>query len=73
MGALLEKGALDDFRQEWRNFQRCRQTHLAMEEDAVFSLLDDVGDGAITEAGLGQVSTNDRDRPEANGRMLRWR
>ena len=51
MSELLDKGTLDDFRQEWRNFQRCRQTHLSMEEGAVFLLLDDVGNGAITEAG----------------------
>lgn len=59
MSELLDKGALDEFRQEWRDFQRCRQTHLAMEEGAVFSLLDDVGDGAITEAGLGQEHIED--------------
>ena len=59
MSALLDKGALDEFRQEWRNFQRCRQTHLAMEEDAVFSLLDSVGEGAITEAGLGLEHIDD--------------
>ena len=59
MSESLDQGALDEFRQEWRNFQRCRQTHLAMEEDAVFTLLDDVGDGAITEAGLGQEHVED--------------
>jgi len=59
MSALLDKGRLDEFRQEWRNFQRCRQTHLAMEEDAVFALLDEVGDGAIAEAGLGQEHIDD--------------
>ena len=59
MSALLDKGALDKFRQEWQNFQRCRKTHLAMEEDAIFSLLDEVGDGAITEAGLGQEHVDD--------------
>ena len=54
MGEILYKGTLGEFRQEWVNFRRCRATHLAMEESAVFSLLDEVGDGAITEAGLGQ-------------------
>lgn len=60
MNEMLERGSLDAFRQEWQNYQRCRQTHLAMEEDAVFTLLDKVGDGAITEAGLGQEHVDDR-------------
>jgi len=66
----LDKGALDEFRQEWRNFQRCRQTHLAMEEDAVFTLLDHIGDGAITEAGLGQEHVDDLENAELVGQAL---
>jgi hypothetical protein len=70
MSASLDTGALDEFRQEWRNFQRCRQTHLAMEEDAVFSLLDDVGDGAITQAGLGLEHIDDLANAELVNRAL---
>jgi len=70
MSASLNKGALDEFRQEWRNFQRCRQTHLAMEEDAVFTLLDHIGDGAITEAGLGQEHVDDLANAELVGKAL---
>ena len=67
MSALLDKGSLSEFRQEWQDFQRCRQTHLAMEEGAVFSLLDEVGDGAITEAGLGQEHVTDLANAELVG------
>ena len=56
---MLEKGALDEFREEWQNYQRCRKTHLAMEDNAVFPLLDEVGGGAISEAGLAQEHTVD--------------
>ena len=59
MGESLGKGALDEFRQEFQNYQRCRKTHLSMEDGAVFSLLDEVGDGAITRAGLGQEHVQD--------------
>jgi len=59
MGEYLDKGTLGEFRQEWKDFRRFRGTHLAMEEDAVFSLLDEVGDGAITEAGLSQEHLQD--------------
>ena len=59
MGEFLDKGTLGEFRQGWANFRRCRATHLAMEENAVFSLLDEVGGGAITEAGLGQEHVED--------------
>ena len=60
MSGLLEKEALDEFWNEWKSFRRCRATHLAMEEDAVFVLLDELGDGAITEAGLSQEHVQDR-------------
>ncbi len=59
MSELLENGSLDEFRQELGDFRRCRNTHLAMEEDAIFVLLDKVGDGAITEAGLSQEHIQD--------------
>lgn len=64
MSEMLEKGSLDEFRQEWSDFRRCRNTHLSMEEGAVFELLDDVGDGAITEAGLGQEHIQDHANAE---------
>lgn len=70
MSSLLGKGALDEFRQEWRKFQRCRQTHLAMEEEAVFSLLDDLSEGAITEAGLGLEHIDDLANAELVNRAL---
>ncbi len=66
MSELLEKGALDEFRQEFASFRRCRNTHLAMEEDAIFELLDKVGNGAITEAGLSQEHVQDY----ANAKLL---
>jgi hypothetical protein len=64
MSSLLEKGTLDEFRQEWRNFRRCRNTHISMEEDAVFVLLDAVGEGAITEAGLSKEHVQDHANAE---------
>jgi hypothetical protein len=64
MSEILDKGTLGEFRQEWASFGRCRATHLAMEEGAVFSLLDEVGDGAITEAGLGQEHIEDLENAE---------
>jgi hypothetical protein len=64
MNGLLDKGTLDEFRQEWQNFRRCRSTHLAMEDGALFSLLDEVGTGAITEAGLGQEHSEDQANAE---------
>ena len=64
MGEILDKGTLAEFRQEWANFRRFRATHVAMEEGAVFSLLDEVGDGAITEAGLGQEHVEDAENAD---------
>ena len=64
MGEILDKGTLAEFRQEWANFRRFRATHVAMEEGAVFSLLDEVGDGAITEAGLGQEHIEDAENAD---------
>ena len=59
MDACLDKGDLDEFRQEWGNFRRCRRSHVAMEDGAVFSLLDEVSGGAITEAGFMQEHEED--------------
>ena len=66
MGEYLDKGTLGEFRQEWGNYQRCRSTHISMEEGAVFSLLDEISGGAITEAGLIDEHVED----EANARLV---
>ena len=66
MGEFLDKGTLGEFRQEWDNFRRFRKTHLAMEENAVFSLLDEVSGGVITEAGLSQEHLDD----EINAKLV---
>jgi len=60
MDDFLKNGALDEFRQEWVNYQRCRKTHIAMEEDAVFLLLDNISGGEITRAGLLEEHVEDR-------------
>jgi hypothetical protein len=54
---LLQEQKLDagddaGFREEWQTFQRAIVIHMAMEDDAVFALLDEVGGGAITAAKL---------------------
>lgn len=59
MNDLIEKGALEEFRQEFADFRRCRRTHAAMEDGAVFPLLDELSDGAITEAGLAREHEED--------------
>lgn len=66
MGEFLDKGTLGEFRQEWGNYRRCRSTHVSMEEGAVFSLLDVISGGVITEAGLMDEHVKD----EANARMV---
>jgi len=66
MREYLDKGTLGEFRQEWGNFRRCRSSHTAMEEGAVFSLLDEVSGGVITEAGLMQEHIDD----EANAQLV---
>lgn len=59
MSEYLDKGTLGEFRQEWGDFRRFRKTHLAMEENAVFSLLDEISGGVISEAGLSQEHVDD--------------
>ena len=66
MGEFLDKGTLGEFRQEWGNYRRCRSTHVSMEEGAVFSLLDEISGGMITEAGLMDEHAED----EANARLV---
>jgi hypothetical protein len=48
----LEAGQAAAFRAEWQNFQRALAVHMAMEDDAMFALLDEVGAGAISAAKL---------------------
>lgn len=48
----LDTGDADAFREEWRTFQRALAVHIAMEDDALFELLDGVSGGAITSARL---------------------
>jgi len=66
MREYLDKGTLGEFRQEWSDFRRCRSSHTAMEEGAVFSLLDEVSGGVITEAGLMQEHADD----EVNAKLV---
>ena len=48
----LENGDAADFNDEWRRFRRALAVHMAMEDHAMFDLLDSVGEGAVTAAGL---------------------
>jgi hypothetical protein len=47
------------FRAEWRDFQRALAVHMAMEDNAMFALLDEVSAGAITAAKLPQEHKED--------------
>ena len=51
-GEALDAGDLAAFREEWRAFHRALAVHMAMEDGAMFALLDAVGAGAITAANL---------------------
>jgi len=55
----LEFGDETSFRGEWRAFQRALAVHAAMEDDAMFALLDEAGAGAITAAGLPEEHLED--------------
>ena len=55
----LDAGAAAAFHEEWRTFLRALAVHIAMEDDAMFGLLDEVGGGAITEAKLPQEHVED--------------
>lgn len=48
----LDAGDTAAFREEWQTFQRALAVHMAMEDQAMFGLLDEVGAGAITAARL---------------------
>jgi hypothetical protein len=60
----LQQKALDAeneiaFRDEWGTFQRALSLHMAMEDEAMFGLLDKVGTGAITMANLPEEHEED--------------
>ena len=48
----LESGGMEAFADEWRRLRRGLAVHMAMEDRAMFGLLDEVGGGAISAAGL---------------------
>lgn len=48
----LESADLRSFADEWKRLQRGLAVHMAMEDGAMFALLDEAGGGAITAAGL---------------------
>jgi len=48
----LDAGERAAFVAEWRDFQRALAMHMAMEDEAMFALLDQVGGGAVTAAAL---------------------
>jgi hypothetical protein len=49
---MLEAGDVRAFTREWRDFQRALTVHMAMEENSMFGLLDEVSSGAIGAAKL---------------------
>jgi hypothetical protein len=49
---MLEAGDVPAFTREWRDFQRAVTVHMAMEENSMFGLLDEVSSGAIRAAKL---------------------
>lgn len=56
----LEADDVAALREEWRTFQKALAVHMAMEDDAMFALLDEVGAGAITAAALPAEHAQDR-------------
>jgi hypothetical protein len=55
----LALGDTARFTTEWRAFQRVLAVHVAMEDHTMFALLDEVGAGAITRAGLPDEHVDD--------------
>lgn len=51
-GERLDAKDIAGFRDEWRTFQRAQAVHMAMEDNAMFDLLNQVGGGAISSAEL---------------------
>jgi hypothetical protein len=48
----LDANDMAAFREEWRTFQRALAVHMAMEDNAMFDLLNEVSGGAISAARL---------------------
>ncbi len=48
----LDAGDAAAFGEQWRTFHRALAVHMAMEDDAMFALLDEVSAGAVTSAKL---------------------
>ena len=48
----LETGDTAGFGEEWQHFQRALKVHMAMEDDSMFGLLDEVGAGVISSPKL---------------------
>jgi hemerythrin-like domain-containing protein len=57
----LDASDVSGMRGEWGNFRRALAVHMRMEDDFMFDLLDEVGAGAITAAGLPEEHTTDSD------------
>jgi hypothetical protein len=66
----LEAGDLAGLREEWLRFQRALKVHMAMEDDSMFGLLDEVGAGAITSAKLPAEHLEDQRLAAAVGAAL---
>jgi hypothetical protein len=56
----LDAGDIAAFAAEWRDFQRALAMHMAMEDEAMFALLDAVGAGAISAASLPAEHAEDK-------------
>ena len=55
----LQLGDTLGFRAEWRSFRRALEIHAAMEDVAMFALLDEIDAGAISAAYLGDEHVDD--------------
>ncbi len=55
----LDAGEVPAFREEWQTFMRALSVHMAMEDEAMFGLLDEVGAGAVSSASLPEEHLED--------------
>jgi iron-sulfur cluster repair protein YtfE (RIC family) len=55
----LDSGDLEGFREEWTRYRKALAVHMAMEDEALFELLDEISEGAIAQAGLRDEHTED--------------
>lgn len=58
-GQALYAGDVAAFGNEWQTIRRALAVHMAMEDDAMFGLLDGVGNGAISSAKLPEEHAED--------------